>query len=86
MSDDTETHTEKLLSAESELRQAAVALAAKSCNETRKRLREAALLYADASNDVDEAMELLIATREESRTGGSGTGAYRTRTEAKGDK
>ncbi len=59
MLDDAETHTERLFSAEADLREAATAFAVKSNRETRRVLREAAILYAETSQEVDEAVEAL---------------------------
>jgi hypothetical protein len=59
MSEEPLTHIERLFAAEAELRRAAAFLAAGSNNDTRRGLRTAALAYASAAVEIDEAVENL---------------------------
>lgn len=54
---DADTHTEYLFAMERQLRQAAMAYAAEKNNGNAKELRLAAIAYAEATAEVDEAME-----------------------------
>lgn len=55
-----ETHTERLFTAERNLRGAAGVYGTSKNDENRKALRLAALAYAEISNECDEAMEVVL--------------------------
>lgn len=57
---DIDTHTENLFTIEQGLRTAAIDFARDKTGDMRKALRKAALLYAEASDNIDEAMEAFV--------------------------